>query len=95
MLRTRQFPFNHYGNTSFWWKRSLHPYLRRFDQAVLEGQGVFRACMKLRAEGWEPDCVITRIGFGNGLYIRDACPNVRKIGFFEWYYNSFDSDVDF
>ena len=28
----------------------LHPYLRRFDQAVLEGQGVFRA-QKLKDEG--------------------------------------------
>ena len=73
----------------------LHPYLRRFDQAVLEGQGVFRACMKLKAEGWEPDLVITHVGFGNGLYIRDAFPKARKIGLFEWYYNSSNSDVDF
>ena len=29
---------------------ALHPYLRRFDQAVLEGQGVFRACMKLKGQ---------------------------------------------
>ena len=56
----------------------LHPYLRRFDQAVLEGQGVFRACMKLKAEGWEPDLVITHVGFGNGLYIRDAFLRLAK-----------------
>ena len=73
----------------------LHPYLRRFDQAVLEGQGVFRACQQLRAEGWEPDLMITHVGFGNGLYLRDAFPKARKIGFFEWYYNSSNSDVDF
>lgn len=74
---------------------ALHPYLRRFDQAVLEGQGVFRSCMQLKAEGWEPDLVITHVGFGNGLYLRDAFPKARKIGFFEWYYNSTNSDVDF
>lgn len=73
----------------------LHPYLRRFDQAVLEGQAVFRACQKLKAEGWEPDLVINHVGFGNGLYLRDAFPQTRKIGFFEWYYHSFNSDVDF
>lgn len=73
----------------------LHPYLRRFDQAVLEGQGVFRACLQLKAEGWEPDVMITHVGFGNGLYLRDAFPKARKIGFFEWYYNSINSDVDF
>ena len=74
---------------------ALHPYLRRLDQAVLEGQGVFRACLQLKAEGWEPDLVITHVGFGNGLYLRDAFPQARKIGFFEWYYNSSNSDVDF
>ena len=37
---------------------ALHPYLRRFEEAVLEGQGVFRSCLKLKAEGWEPDLVI-------------------------------------
>ena len=73
----------------------MHPYLRRFDQAVVEGQGVFRACLKLKEEGWEPDLVITHVGFGNGLYLRDAFPKVRKIGFFEWFYNSTNSDVDF
>ena len=74
---------------------ALHPYLRRFDQAVLEGQGVFRACLQLKAEGWEPDLAITHVGFGNGFYLRDAFPKVRKIGFFEWFYNSSNSDVDF
>ena len=74
---------------------AMHPYLRRFDQAVLEGQGVFRACMQLKAKGWEPDLIVTHVGFGNGLYLRDAFPKARKIGFFEWYYNSMDSDVDF
>ena len=74
---------------------ALHPYLRRFEEAVLEGQGVFRSCLKLKAEGWEPELVITHVGFGNGLYIRDAFPKARKIGFFEWFYNSTNSDVDF
>ena len=74
---------------------ALHPYLRRFDQAVIEGQAVFRACLQLKAEGWEPDVMITHVGFGNGFYLRDAFPKARKIGFFEWYYNSSNSDVDF
>ena len=73
----------------------LHPYLRRFDQAVLEGQGVFRACQKLKDEGWIPDLVISHVGFGNGLFLRDAFPQTRKIGLFEWYYQSSNSDVDF
>ena len=73
----------------------LHPYLRRFDQAVLEGQAVFRSCADLSKEGWEPDWVINHVGFGVGLYIRDVFPLARRAALFEWYYNSEGSDVDF
>ncbi len=74
---------------------SLHPYLRRMDSAVLAGQAAYRACSKLKAEGWEPDCVINHVGFGNGLYISDVFPLARRICLFEWYYNAVGSDVDF
>ena len=42
-----------------------------------------------------PDLMITHVGFGNGLFLRDVFPMARKIGFFEWFYNSSNSDVDF
>ena len=73
----------------------LHPYLRRFDQAVLEGQAVYRACRDLASEGWQPDWVINHVGFGCGFYLNDAFPNARRAALFEWYYNAFGSDVDF
>ena len=73
----------------------LHQYLRRFDQAVLEGQAVYRSCVQLREEGWVPDWIINHVGFGVGFYIRDAFPSSRRIGLFEWFYNAEDSDVDF
>ena len=73
----------------------LHPYLRRFESCILHGQAVFRACEQLKQEGWEPDWIINHVGFGNGLYLSDAFPNARRIGLFEWYYNSRGADVDF
>ena len=73
----------------------LHPYLRRFDQAVLEGQAVFRSCTDLSREGWHPDWIINHVGFGAGLYLRDVFPSARRAALFEWYYNAEGSDVDF
>ena len=73
----------------------LHPYLRRFDSSVLEGQAVFRACQQLRSEGWVPDWILNHVGFGNGLYLSDAFPEARRIGLFEWFYKSTGADVDF
>ena len=74
---------------------ALHPYLRRFESCVLHGQAVYRACEQLKQEGWEPDWIINHVGFGNGLYLSDAFPGAKRIGLFEWYYNSSGADVDF
>ena len=74
---------------------ALHPYLRRFENCVLEGQAAFRAAHQLAQQGWQPDCILNHVGFGNGLYLSDLFPGARRIGLFEWYYNARDSDVDF
>lgn len=74
---------------------ALHPYLRRFEAAVLEGQAALRACQPLVDQGWQPDWIINHVGFGNGLYLGDRFPSARRIGLFEWYYNPEGADVDF
>jgi len=74
---------------------ALHPYLRRFENCVLEGQAAYRAAHPLAQEGWQPDCILNHVGFGNGLYLSDLFPAARRIGLFEWYYNARRSDVDF
>ena len=48
-----------------------HPYLRRLESAVLEGQSVFRTALQLKSDGWIPDIIISHVGFGNGLYLKD------------------------
>lgn len=74
---------------------ALHPYLRRFESCVLQGQAVYRICQQLREQGWIPDWIINHVGFGNGLFLSDAFPEARRIGLFEWYYRSVGADVDF
>jgi len=74
---------------------AIHPYLRRFEEAVLQGQAAYRALQPLLASGWSPDWIINHVGFGNGLYLGDVFPQARRVGLFEWYYNATDCDVDF
>ena len=73
----------------------LHPYLRRLEPAIIEGQAAYRAAQQLKNEGWEPDVIINHVGFGNGLFLSDLFPTAKKVGLFEWFYNPFGSDVDF
>ena len=67
---------------------ALHPYLGRFEDAVLEGQAAARAALNLKEQGYYPDVIISHAGFGSGLYLKDVFPQARRIGFFEWYYTS-------
>ena len=67
---------------------ALHPYLGRFEDAVLEGQAVAREAIQIRDSGFYPDVIVSHAGFGNGLYLMDVFPNARRVGFFEWYYTS-------
>ena len=75
---------------------SLHPYLGRFEDAVLEGQAAAREAIRIKESGFSPDVIISHAGFGNGLYLKDVFPEARRIGFFEWYYTSTEGgDVHF
>lgn len=74
----------------------LHPFLGRFENAVLEGQAAARQALRLREKGFKPDVIVSHAGFGNGLYLKDIFPDARRIGFFEWYYSTdIGSDVNF
>ena len=72
-----------------------HPYLRRLESAVLEGQAAFRAASLLKSESWIPDVVVTHVGFGNGFFLKDCFPTAFRVGLVEWFYNSQNSDVDY
>ena len=73
----------------------IHPYLRRLESSILEGQAAFRKAKDLKDEGWYPDVIVSHVGFGNGLYLKDLFPRSRRIGLVEWFYNPYGSDVDF
>lgn len=72
-----------------------HPYLRRYETAVLHGQAALREAMRLKQQGFEPDLIVGHSGFGNTLYLKEAWPHARFLGYFEWYYRSQGADVGF
>ena len=72
-----------------------HPYLRRYESAVLHGQAALRQALQLRQEGFVPDLIVGHSGFGNTLYLKEVWPKARFVGYFEWFYRSSGSDVNF
>ena len=75
--------------------KSTHHYLRLMETGVLNGQGVVRAALKLRKEGFRPDVMFAHMGWGEGLYLKSVWPDTPLLGYFEWFYHAVNSDVDF
>lgn len=73
-----------------------HRYMLHAEQAVLQGQEVWRALNRLKKEeGFVPDIVVGHPGWGDALYVKDVYPDAPFFGFFEFYYHSVGADVGF
>ena len=64
----------------------VHSYLRPSEEAVLRGQAVLRAVLKLGEQGFTPDVAVVHGGEGFGLYLKTLLPNLRLISYMEWYF---------
>lgn len=72
-----------------------HHYVRPLENAVLQGQAVYRLADQLKARGFIPDVVYGHSGWGPTLFIKDIFPNAKLLCYFEWFYQAHGSDADF
>ncbi len=76
-------------------RRETHHYVRTLENAVLEGQAVYRLTDQLKAENFFPDIVYGHSGWGPTLFIKDIFPKAELLCFFEWFYHARGTDADF
>lgn len=72
-----------------------HHYVRTLENAVLQGQAVYRLAMQLKEQGFIPDIVYGHSGWGPTLLIKDVFPKTKLLCYFEWFYQAYGSDADF
>ena len=70
-------------------------YVNDLDGGVMNGLAVSRLCEGLKQEGFTPDIVVGHTGWGELLFVKDIWPNVPLLGYFEFFYRSSGSDLDF
>jgi len=75
--------------------KQTHRYIQNLESAVLYGQAAARAAEKLRQSGFVPDVIVGHAGWGETMYLKDVFPTARLLGYFEFYYRAYGSDVDF
>ncbi|PMB17873.1 glycosyltransferase [Fischerella thermalis] len=72
-----------------------HHYVRPLENAVIQGQAVYRMAEQLKARGFIPDIVYGHSGWGPTLLIKDIFPKAKLLCYFEWFYHAHGSDADF
>lgn len=73
----------------------IHPWVADIESKTIRGEACFRACMKLKAAGYEPDIIVAHPGWGESLFIRQAWPDARLGIYCEFFYQSGGGDIDF
>ena len=74
---------------------TTHPYITGFEAQICRGQDVARFLFGLKQKGFKPDVVVAHPGWGEALFLRDVFPQAKHIQYFEFYYRSAGSDVNF
>ncbi|GAB4304169.1 MAG: glycosyltransferase family 4 protein [Geminocystis sp.] len=76
-------------------KPETHHYVRPIENAVLQGQAVYRALINLKQKGFYPDIIYGHSGWGSTLFVKDIFPRALFLAYFEWFYHAIGTDADF
>ena len=72
-----------------------HPYLRKYEDAIFDGQQVLGVLKRLKQKGYCPDVILAHPGWGETLFVKDVYPDIPLIHFCEYYYHSKGADMGF
>jgi glycosyltransferase involved in cell wall biosynthesis len=72
----------------------IHHTSRAFENAIGHAAGVYEALKAVRSMV-QPDLIVGHSGFGSTLFLRELFPDAPIINYFEYFYRSRDSDLDF
>ncbi len=78
------------GNTP-----GISPWLVNTESAMLRGQAAAQVLEGMLKEGWRPDLILGHTGWGELLFLKQVCPQVRMLAFNELYYRAEGGDVGF
>ena len=75
--------------------KNIHPLAIEFETKMIRADTVALKCYELKNNGFNPDLIIDHPGWGETLFIKEVWPDAKLLSFFEFYYNTSKSDIDF
>lgn len=75
--------------------KDVHPWVAETETKVIRGDAAFRAALRLKAEGFEPDVILAHPGWGESLFLKEVWPHTKLIVYSEFHYAAAGTDVGF
>ena len=66
-----------------------------FETKIIRAEAAAKKCFEIKESGFNPDLIISHPGWGEVLFLKEVWPNTKILNYFEFYYNTKKSDVDF
>lgn len=85
----------HYYTLAIGNNEKTHRLALEFEAKMIRAEAAAKKCIELKKEGLSPDIIISHPGWGETLFIKEVWPNAKLMNYFEFYYNTSNSDVDF
>ena len=73
----------------------VHPWISDFETKTIRAEACFRAALRIRAEGLNPDLIVSHHGWGESLFLKDVWPQAKLAIYCEFYYHPRGADVGF
>jgi glycosyltransferase involved in cell wall biosynthesis len=74
---------------------NVHPWVSDFETKTIRGEACFRAALKMRESGIQPDVIIAHHGWGESLFLKEVWPNAKLGIYCEFFYRVDGADVGF
>lgn len=75
--------------------KNTHPYLQRYEYALIHGQAAASVLSTMKKQGFKPDIIYGFGGWGSTMFVKDIFPDVPLLSYCEWFYNAEGADMDF
>ena len=72
-----------------------HRLALEFEAKMLRAEAAAKKCIELKNNGLNPNIIISHPGWGETLFLKEIWPDSKLLNYFEFYYHTSNSDVDF
>jgi len=74
---------------------NVHPWVSDFETKTIRAEACFRAALKMKERGFQPEVIVAHHGWGESLFLKEVWPQAKLGIYCEFFYHRHEADVGF